>query len=62
MLECACAAPELLTENTRRPALDALHQPVDAVLRIAADKQMDVVWLDFHFNQRRLRLVAYLPN
>ncbi len=48
--------------NTRRPALDALHQPVDAVLRIAADKQMDVVWHDFHFNQRRLRLVAYLPN
>jgi hypothetical protein len=36
--------------------------PVDAVLRIAADKQMDVVWHDFHFNQRRLRLVAYLPN
>ena len=35
--------PELLAENTRRPALDALHQPVDAVLRIAADKQMDVV-------------------
>jgi hypothetical protein len=50
------------TENTRRPALDALHQPVDAVLRIAADKQMDVVWHDFHFNQRRLRLVAYLLN
>jgi hypothetical protein len=31
-------------------------------LRIAADKQMDVVWHDFHFNQRRLRLVAYLLN
>jgi hypothetical protein len=31
-------------------------------LRISADKQMDVAWQDFHFNQRRLRLVAYLLN
>jgi hypothetical protein len=62
MLECACAAPGTADGEQRRPALDALDQPVDAVLRIAADKQMDVVWHDFHFNQRRLRLVAYLLN
>src|SRR5947209_16930432 len=53
---------QLLSEQTRRPPFDELHQARYPQLRINADQQMDVIRHDFQFFHLSLALLTQLTD